>query len=95
MIETGFFYYAGGMIKGKQRQANLKFLLERAAILEKKGIGGLFNFIRFSEEFQKAKGEQGIAKTIGENEDVVRIMTIHKSKGLNPSCNSSCFWKRI
>ena len=82
MIETGFFYYAGGMIKGKQRQANLKFLLERAAILEKKGIGGLFNFIRFSEEFQKAKGEQGIAKTIGENEDVVRIMTIHKSKGL-------------
>lgn len=82
MIETGFFYYAGGMIKGKQRQANLKFLLERAAILEKKGMGGLFNFIRFSEEFQKAKGEQGIAKTIGENEDVVRIMTIHKSKGL-------------
>ncbi|MDD4343328.1 MAG: helicase-exonuclease AddAB subunit AddA [Eubacteriales bacterium] len=82
MIETGFFYYVGAMIRGKQRQANLKFLLERAAILEKKGMGGLFNFIRFSEEFQKAKGEQGIAKTIGENEDVVRIMTIHKSKGL-------------
>lgn len=82
MIETGFYYYAGAMVKGKQRQANLKFLLERASFLDKKGMGGLFNYIRFSDEFQKAKGEMGIAKTIGENEDVVRIMTIHKSKGL-------------
>ena len=82
MIQTGFYYYVGAMIKGKQRQANLKFLLEKAALLEKRGMGGLFNFIRFSDDFQKARGEMGTAKTIGENEDVVRIMTIHKSKGL-------------
>lgn len=82
MIDTGFYYYVGSMIKGQQRQANLKFLLERASFLEKQGRGGLFNFIRFSEDFKKAKGEMGIAKTIGENENVVRIMTIHKSKGL-------------
>ncbi len=82
MLETGFYYYAGAMVKGKERQANLKLLLEKAASLEKRGQAGLFNFIRFSDDFQKARGDMGSAKIIGENENVVRLMTIHKSKGL-------------
>ena len=82
MIETGFYYYTGAMVRGKERQANLKLLLERASALEKRGQAGLFNFIRFSDDFQEARGDMGTAKTIGENEDVVRMMTIHKSKGL-------------
>ena len=82
MLETGFYHYAGAMVKGKERQANLKLLLEKAASLEKRGQPGLFNFIRFSDDFQRARGDMGSAKTIGENENVVRLMTIHKSKGL-------------
>ncbi|AFS78914.1 ATP-dependent helicase/deoxyribonuclease, subunit A [Gottschalkia acidurici 9a] len=82
MMDTGYYYYVGAMPRGAQRQANLRILVDRANEFEKASINGLFNFIRFADKLQSASGEMGTAKVLGENEDVVRIMTIHKSKGL-------------
>lgn len=80
--ETNFYYFVGSMPGGKQRQANLRILVDRASQFEKTSINGLFNFIRFIDKLMKSSGDMGTAKIIGENENVVRIMSIHKSKGL-------------
>ncbi|MDR5659333.1 helicase-exonuclease AddAB subunit AddA [Serpentinicella sp. ANB-PHB4] len=80
--DTGYYYYVGAMPGGQQRQANLRILLDRAVQFEKTSIRGLFNFIKFIEKIQNSKGDMGDAKTLGENDNVVRIMSIHKSKGL-------------
>ena len=64
------------------RQANLKILFQRAKQFEKTSFKGLFNFINFINKLTKSSGDMGSAKILGENEDVVRIMSIHKSKGL-------------
>lgn len=81
--ETGFYNYAGLMPNGTIRQANLKMLFERAKEYEKSCFRGLFNFIKFIEKLHSSNGsDMASAKVIGENEDVVRIMSIHKSKGL-------------
>ena len=81
-IDTGFYNYAGLMPNGALRQANLKMLFERAKEYEKTSFKGLFNFIRFVERLKSENSDMSAAKIIGENEDVVRIMSIHKSKGL-------------
>jgi ATP-dependent helicase/nuclease subunit A len=81
--ETGYYYYAGAMPGGFQRQANLRILLERARQFQQTSIKGLFQFIRFIDKLQSSSGDMGVAKTLGENENVVRIMSIHKSKGWN------------
>lgn len=81
--ETGFYNYVGLMPNGTIRQANLKMLFERAKEYEKSCFRGLFNFIKFIEKLHSSNGsDMASAKVIGENEDVVRIMSIHKSKGL-------------
>ena len=80
--ESGYFAYAGAMPGGLQRQANLRLLLERARQFQKTSIRGLFHFIRFIDKLQSSSGDMGVAKTLGENENVLRIMSIHKSKGL-------------
>ena len=80
--DTGFYNYVGLMPNGSLRQANLKMLFERAKEYEKTSFKGLFNFIRFIEKIKLGNGDMSAAKIIGENEDVVRIMSIHKSKGL-------------
>ena len=80
--ETGFYNYVGLMPNGVLRQANLKMLFERAKEYEKTNFKGLFNFIRFIEKLKLGNGDMSSAKIIGENEIVVRIMSIHKSKGL-------------
>lgn len=80
--ETKYYYYVGAMPGGFQRQANLRILLDRAAQFEQTSIRGLFNFIKFIDKLQGSKGDMGDAKTLGENDNVVRIMSIHKSKGL-------------
>ncbi len=81
-IDTGFYNYVGLMPNGILRQANLKMLFERAKEYEKTSFKGLFNFIRFIEKLKTGNGDMSSAKIIGENENVVRIMSIHKSKGL-------------
>ena len=81
-VETGFFNYVKLMNNGSIRQANLKILFERAQDYEKMSYKGLFNFIRFVEKIKLGNSDFSSAKIIGENEDVVRIMSIHKSKGL-------------
>ena len=81
-VETGFLNYASLMPNGSFRKANLKMLFERAKDYEKTSFKGLFNFIRFIERLRLKNSDLSSAKIIGENEDVVRIMSIHKSKGL-------------
>ncbi len=81
-IDTGFYNYVGLMPNGSIRQANLKMLFERAKEYEKTSFKGLFNFIRFIEKLKIGNSDMSSAKVIGENENVVRIMSIHKSKGL-------------
>lgn len=82
LIETGYYYYVGAMKNGSQKQANLRILVSRANQFEKSSIKGLFNFIRFIDKMRKSGSDMSPAKTLGENENVVRIMSIHKSKGL-------------
>ena len=81
-VDTGFLTYVGLMPNGNLRQANLKMLFERAKEYEKTSFNGLFNFINFTEKLKSGSGDLSSAKIIGENENVVRIMSIHKSKGL-------------
>lgn len=80
--DTGFYDYAGGLTGGTQRQANLKAFYDRARQYEKTSFRGLFRFLRFIERLRKNGGDLGEARALSEQEDVVRIMTIHKSKGL-------------
>lgn len=80
--ETGYGHYVSAMPAGKRRMANLNMLLEKAAAYEKTSYKGLFHFVRYIDELQKYDVDFGEADTVGENEDVVRIMSIHKSKGL-------------
>jgi len=82
MKDTGYYYYVGAMPGGLQRQANLRILLDRARQFQKTSMKGLFNFIRFIDKLQSSSGDMGTARTLGENDNVVRIMSIHKSKGL-------------
>lgn len=79
---TGYGDYAAAMPGGEQRTANLKMLVEKAMTYETTSYRGLFNFIRYIENLQKYNVDYGEASTIGEQEDTVRIMSIHKSKGL-------------
>lgn len=80
--DTSYYGYVGAMPNGVQRQANLRILFQRAEVYEKTSFKGLFNFINFINRLRKSSGDMGSAKVLGENEDVVRIMSIHKSKGL-------------
>ena len=82
MTESGFYHYVGAMPGGTGRQANLRLLIDKAGQFEKLGSGGLFEFIAFFEKLKSSNGDMGTASTIGESEDVVRLMSIHKSKGL-------------
>ncbi|MDL0348924.1 helicase-exonuclease AddAB subunit AddA, partial [Clostridioides difficile] len=79
---TGYYAYVGALPGGSQRQANLKVLFERAKQFEETSLKGMFNFVNFIEKLKKSSSDMGSAKTLGENANVVRIMSIHKSKGL-------------
>lgn len=85
--ETGYLYYAAAKPGGIQRKANLEMLLTRAAAFEKTSYYGLFHFLRYVEQLEKYEVDYGEADVSDENADVVRIMSIHKSKGLEfPIC---------
>lgn len=78
---TGFLDYVGGLPGGTQRKANLHALYERATMYEKTSFKGLFQFIRFVERMNKQQRDLPTMKR-QDNEDTVKFMTIHKSKGL-------------
>ncbi len=81
-LDTGYYNYVSLMPNGVLRQANLNILFEKAKEYEKSTFKSLFNFINFIDKLKTNNGDMDSAKLIGENEDVVRIMSIHKSKGL-------------
>lgn len=80
--DTQFYAFAGGMPGGKQRQANLRALYDRARQYEETSFRGLFRFLRFIERMRERGDDLGTARSLSEQEDVVRVMTIHASKGL-------------
>jgi len=80
--DTGYYDYVGGMPGGMLRQANLRALHDRARQYETTNFRGLFRFLRFLERMQGNGSDLAVARALGESEDVVRIMSIHKSKGL-------------
>ena len=85
--ETGYLYETASLPGGTQRLANVQMLLTKAEGFERSSYSGLFHFIRYIEKIQKYDVEFGEAGTQDEGADVVRIMTIHKSKGLEfPVC---------
>ena len=80
--ETGIYAFVGALYGGEEARANLRLLFERAKEYESSGYKGLFHFIRYMERLEKREEDLSGAKLVGEGHDVVRIMTIHKSKGL-------------
>lgn len=80
--QTDYYNFVGLLQGGKLRRANLTLLFEKAVKFEQSSSYGLFRFVRYIEKLQKTNFGLKKARTEGENADVVRIMTIHKSKGL-------------
>lgn len=81
-LDTGYYSYVSLMPNGVLRASNLKMLFEKAKQYEKTSFKGLYNFITFIDKLRLSSNDMSGAKLIGENEDVIRIMSIHKSKGL-------------
>src|SRR5690625_7358854 len=84
--ETVYYDFVGGIPGGRQRQANLRALYDRARMYEQTSFRGLFRFLRFIERMEEQRKDLGEARALSEQEDVVRIMTIHKSKIGRASC---------
>ncbi|MCR5501000.1 MAG: helicase-exonuclease AddAB subunit AddA [Acetatifactor sp.] len=80
--EHDYLNYVTAMPGGSKRRANLEMLLVKASDFEKTSFFGLFHFLRYVEMLEKYQEDYGEADTLDENADVVRIMSIHKSKGL-------------
>lgn len=80
--DTGYYDYVGGMPGGTLRQANLRALYDRARQYEATNFRGLFRFLRFIEQMKDKGTDLAVARALGESENVVRVMSIHKSKGL-------------
>lgn len=79
---TGYGDYIAVMPGGTQRKANMDMLIDKALAFEQTSYTGVFQFIRYIEQLQKYKVDMGEASILNENDNTVRIMTIHKSKGL-------------
>ena len=79
---TGYGDYVASMPGGAQRKANLDMLIEKARAYESTSYKGLFHFVRYIEQLQKYDVDYGEASIEDEHADTVRVMTIHKSKGL-------------
>lgn len=82
MWETGYYTYCGALPSGQQRQANLRALSDKAREFKETGYGGIYGFLTYIQALEKRRIPTGQVKLANENEDIVRIMTIHKSKGL-------------
>ena len=85
--ETDYLHYVAVKPDGSKRRANVEMLLVRAAAYEKSSYFGLYHFLRYMEQLEKYEVDYGEAGLLDENADVVRLMSIHKSKGLEfPVC---------
>lgn len=82
MLSTGFYITMGAMPAGSQRQANLRALVDKASGYRKTQDGSLYGFMKYIDAVKEKKVPMGQVKMVGEDEDTIRIMTIHKSKGL-------------
>lgn len=82
LLETGYYIAMGAMPNGTQRQANLRALCDRTERFEENGQSSLYGFMRYIDNVKRNRVSIGQVRLLGENDDVVRIMTIHKSKGL-------------
>ena len=80
--ETGYGDYVASLPSGEQRKANLEMLVEKAVSFESTSYKGLFHFIRYIEQLHKYDVDYGEASVLDEQADTVRLMSIHKSKGL-------------
>lgn len=80
--ETGYLSYITALPAGEQKCANVQMLIEQAIHYEDTSYKGLFHFVRYIEKLRKYDVDYGEADIIDENENAVRIMSIHKSKGL-------------
>ena len=85
--QTGYEDWCRALPGGEQRSANLRMLLSQAAAFDSMGLHGLFDFVRYIDQIHHREVDYGEANILDENADVVRIMSIHKSKGLEfPVC---------
>ena len=79
--QTGFYWFVGARPMGRRRQANIDMLIKKADDFEKNSKG-VFNFIRYVNELKTNSLDFAEADIVSDNDDVVRVMTMHKSKGL-------------
>lgn len=79
---TGYYIYVGAMPNGERRQGNILKLIEKASAYENTSYRGLFDFLRYIERMKITEQDFGEAVVLGANENLVRVMTVHKSKGL-------------
>lgn len=94
--QADYLEYVSAMPGGEQKKANVEMLMEKAIAFEKTSFHGLFQFIRYIEQLEKYSVDFGEANTLDERADTVRIMTIHKSKGLEfPICFVAGLSKRF
>lgn len=80
--DTGYLDFVTALPAGSKRRANVEMLFAKASDFEKTSYHGLFHFVRYMEQLEKYDVDYGEAELLDENADVVRIMSIHKSKGL-------------
>ncbi len=81
-MQTGFYEGQSAYEGAAMRRLNLRLLHTRASAFEKTGLKGLYNFINFIDKFKGIGGDFDAARSVGEEQNVVRVMSIHKSKGL-------------
>ncbi|MGI6722193.1 MAG: helicase-exonuclease AddAB subunit AddA [Anaerovoracaceae bacterium] len=82
MRETGYYSYIGALPGGRQRQANLRALVDKVADFRGNKEATIYSLLRYIDAIGSNKIDMGQVKLVSDNDDVVRIMTIHKSKGL-------------
>ena len=86
MVQTRLYAIVGAMPEGDRRQANLRFMLEKARKTEQSGMRGVYDFVRLNRQIIERGDDFEPAKTLSENDNVVRLMSVHKSKGLEFPC---------
>ena len=82
LYETGYYDYCSSLPVGNRRISNLRLLMERAQTFEMTSYSGLYGFLSYIEAMKESSQKVNEASVAGEGEDVVRVMTVHKSKGL-------------